>query len=90
MTEATPLDRTFQVVMGQLIATGRAPHYTELATALGCSADEGRDALRALLASGYPGWVYPDTDYIASFAPFSTLPTQYRISVAGQQKWYGQ
>jgi hypothetical protein len=34
-------------------------------------------------------WLHPDTDYIVAFAPSSNLPTQYRITVGGQQKWYG-
>jgi hypothetical protein len=35
--------------------------------------------------------VYPDTDYLASFAPLSPLPTQYRVSVEGQgDGWYAQ
>ena len=29
-------------------------------------------------------------DYIVSFAPFNNLPTQYRITIEGQQKWFGQ
>ena len=37
-----------------------------------------------------PAWLHPDTDYIVSFAPFHNLPTQYRISVDGQQKWFAQ
>jgi hypothetical protein len=39
---------------------------------------------------GIPGWLHPHTDYIASFAPFNNLPTQYRITIEGQQKWFGQ
>jgi len=31
-----------------------------------------------------------DTDFITSFAPFNNLPTQYRITIDGQQKWFGQ
>ena len=27
---------------------------------------------------------------LASSAPFNSLPTQYRISVDGEQKWFGQ
>jgi hypothetical protein len=38
----------------------------------------------------YPGWFQPGTDYIASFAPFNNLPTQYRITIDGQQKWFAQ
>jgi len=39
---------------------------------------------------GLPNWLVPDTDYIASFAPFSNIPTQYLVSVDGQQRWYAQ
>jgi hypothetical protein len=46
--------------------------------------------LRELFASGVPGWLFPGTDIITSFAPFNNLPTQYRITVDGQQKWFGQ
>jgi hypothetical protein len=35
-------------------------------------------------------WLAPGTDLIASFAPFNNQPTQYRITVDGQQKWFGQ
>jgi hypothetical protein len=52
---------------------------------------DGRKALHDLVQLGIPGiWLFPDTDYISSFAPFSSLPTQYRISVDGEQKWFGQ
>ena len=35
-------------------------------------------------------FIRPDTDLVESCAPFSNIPTQYLISVDGQQKWYGQ
>ena len=39
----------------------------------------------------YPiGWLHPETDYIASFPPLNNLPTQYRISVRGEQRWFAQ
>jgi hypothetical protein len=40
--------------------------------------------------SGIPAWLHPQTDYLVSFAPFHSLPTQYRISVDGQQRWFAQ
>ena len=43
-----------------------------------------------LMGRGIPAWLYDDTDYIASFAPFNNVPTQYRITVDGVQKWFGQ
>jgi len=36
------MDRMFQRIMRGLVETGRAPHYAELARALGLSTDEGR------------------------------------------------
>ena len=90
MAEPTLLDRTFQVIMKRMVDTGQAPHYTELASELGLSVEEGRKALHDMFAAGVPGWVYPNTDYIVSFAPFNNLPTQYRITIDGQQKWFGQ
>ena len=57
----------------------------------GVPVEDGRKALHDLISVGIPGiWLFPDTDYIGSFAPFSNLPTQYRITVDGEQKWFGQ
>ena len=90
MTEPTILDQAFHVIMKQMIATGRAPFYTELASEMGVSPEEGRKIQGDLFKAGIAGWLYPDTDHITSFAPFNNLPTQYRLSVDGEQKWFGQ
>ena len=90
MSQPAVLDQAFHVILKQMTASGRAPFYTELATALGVSPEEGRLIQRDLFAAGIAGWLYPDTDHIASFAPFNNLPTQYRITIDGEQKWYGQ
>ena len=90
MNNSTVLDKTFHVIMRRMVETGQAPFYTELAAALGLSVEEGRKILHDLFSSGIPGWLYPRTDLIVSFAPFSNLPTQYRITIDGQQKWFGQ
>jgi hypothetical protein len=90
MTDPSRLDKTFQLIMNRMVETGQAPHYTELAADLGVPPEEGRKALHDLFSSGIPGWVYPNTDYIVSFAPFNNLPTQYRITIDGQQKWFAQ
>jgi hypothetical protein len=90
MTDSAVMDRTFQVIMKRLVETGQAPHYTEIAATLDVPMEEGRRALQDLFAAGVSGWLFPDTDYIASFAPFNHLPTQYRITIDGQQKWFGQ
>jgi hypothetical protein len=85
------MDKTFHVIMKRLVETGQAPHYTEIATELGVSTEEGRKAVHELFSLPmFPGWLYPTTDYITSFPPFNNLPTQYRITVDQQQKWFAQ
>jgi len=91
MPEPSRLDRTYNVIMERMIANGQAPHFTEVAAELGVSPAEGRKALHDLFSSrGFPGWLYPKSDLVVSFAPFNNLPTQHRITVDGVQKWYGQ
>ena len=91
MSSPTLLDKTYSVIIKRLVETGQAPHYTEIAAELGVSVEDARRALHNLMSAGIPGlWLFPDTDYISSFAPFSNLPTQYRISVDGEEKWFGQ
>ena len=91
MSKPDRLDRVYNIVLKRFIATGQAPHYTEIAAEAGIPVEEGRKALHELIDVGIPAmWLYPETDLICSFAPFSNLPTQYRISVDGVQKWFGQ
>ncbi len=90
MTDVAILDRAYHFTMQRFVATGQAPHYTELAAELGSTTEEGKQQLHDLINSGIPAWVHPDTDYIVSFAPFHNLPTQYRISIDGEQKWFAQ
>jgi hypothetical protein len=98
MADLKLLDRVFYLITQHFIATGHAPHYTELAKNLNLSVEESRKLLHELMevscpaypSGTYPGWFHPGTDYIASFAPFNNLPTQYRITIDGQQKWFAQ
>ncbi len=90
MSDPSALDKTFHVIMKRMVETGQAPHYTELAQELGFTMEEGRKALHDLFGAWVPGWLFPNTSLVASFAPFNNLPTQYRITVDGQQKWFGQ
>ena len=90
MSETAMLDKAFQIIMRRMVETGQAPHYTEIAAELGIPVEEGRQMLRELFEAGVPGWLFPHTDLITSFAPFNNLPTQYRITVDGEQKWFGQ
>ena len=90
MSEPSNFDRTFHIIMRRMVETGQAPHYTEIAAEVGVPVEEGRKALHELFAAGVPGWLFPNIDLITSFAPFNNLPTQYRITIDGQQKWFGQ
>jgi hypothetical protein len=90
MSELSQLDKTFSFIMKRMMETGQAPFYTEIAAEFGFSVEEGRKALHDLFGAGIPGWLYPNTNLIASFAPFNNQPTQYRITIDGQQKWFGQ
>jgi hypothetical protein len=90
MTDVAVLDHAYRFTMQRFVATGQAPHYTELAAELGSSMEEGKQHLHDLINSGIPAWVHPDTDYVVSFAPFHNLPTQYRITIDGEQKWFAQ
>jgi hypothetical protein len=88
MTDIALLDRAFYRIMQRFIKTGQAPHHTELAKDLGLGMEEGRQLFHDLMAAGVPGWLHPQTDWIASFPPFNNQPTQYRMTIDGEQKWY--
>ncbi len=84
------LARVYHTIMGGFVRDGRAPHYTDLAFALGVSADHARRLQQDLLALGGPHWAHPGTDLIVGFAPFSNLATPYRVTVDGEQRWYAE
>src|SRR5262247_1604816 len=90
MPDPRLMDQAFQRIMRSLVDTGRAPHYAELARALARPAEEGRQLLHEVMAAYPIGWLHPETDYIASFPPLNGLPTQYRLTVRGEQKWFAQ
>ena len=90
MSELTQLDKTFSFIMKRMVKTGQAPFYTEIAKELGVSVEEGRKALHNVIKLAPFFSVFPNTDYVAVFPPFSNLPTQYRITIDGKQKWFGQ
>ena len=90
MGETVSFDKIHQIIMKRMVDTGQAPHYAEIAKELGVAPEKGRKALHDFFTVWGYGWLYPNTDYIASFAPFNNLPTQYRITIDGQQKWFGQ
>lgn len=85
------LDKTFYYIMETFVERGTAPHYTEIAGRFGVKPEEGKRLLHDLIDTQVmPMWLYPGSDLIVSFAPFNNLPTQYRVTVEGHQKWFGQ
>jgi hypothetical protein len=90
MNNTELMDKTFHFIMKRMVETGQAPHYTEIAAELGLTLEEGCKTMHTLFSKGVFGWLHPKTDLIASFAPFNNIPTQFKISVDGEQKWYGQ
>ena len=90
MAEPEQIQRAYTAIMRHAVETGAAPHYTGLAKTLGVAPDEARELQAEATKHAVGCWISHDTDYVHSFAPFSNLPTQYRVSVEGVQKWYGQ
>ncbi|MEE8406540.1 MAG: hypothetical protein V3S32_05270 [Acidimicrobiia bacterium] len=92
MLDNAMVQTAYTTILEHFVATGRAPHYTELATSVGVDLDDARELQRAAAAAAPAEacWLAHDTDYIESWAPFSNVPTHFLISVDGVQKWYGQ
>jgi hypothetical protein len=90
MADARLVDQAFQLIMRTLVERGHAPHYAELARAMHCPVADGRQLLLDVMAAYPIGWLHPDTDYVASFPPLNNLPTQYRVTVRGEQRWFAQ
>ena len=90
MPKSVQLTKTFHIIIERMISTGLAPNYSEIAAELGVSPSEGQKALRKLFSTlGFPGWFSRKTDDIESFAPFS-ISSNYRLTIEGEQKWFGQ
>jgi len=90
MTATQQLDQTYQFIMETFVKRGNGPHFTEIVKEFSVHPEEGKRFLHELMQTKMPIWLYPNTDLIASFAPFNNLPTQYRITVDGEQKWFAQ
>jgi hypothetical protein len=82
--------RLYHEVMTGYVAHGVAPHYLEVATGLGWEPERARTVLHEVVELGLPLWLHPGTDLVASFAPFSSLPTLYRLSIDGVAHGYAQ
>jgi hypothetical protein len=84
------VQRAYTAVVEYFIKTGRAPHYTELARTLKVLPEEARQLQHNAAESCIGCWFVKDTDYVESWAPFSNVPTQYLVTINGEQKFYGQ
>jgi len=82
--------RLYQRVLIGYVERGVASHYVEIARALGWPTDQARAVLHQVAGMGLAMWLHPGTDLIASCAPFSSLPTLYRISIDGVPHGYAQ
>lgn len=91
-TKPDAIKLTYQAVLGHFIEHGRAPHYSELARLLDVPLDKARELQRETAGAGPVAgcWMAHDTDHIESWAPFSNVPTHFRISVDDQHRWFGQ
>jgi hypothetical protein len=90
MAEPKLQAQMYHAILVSFVQTGRAPHYAELARSLDLRPEDSRRILHEIVDMRLPNWLVPDTDDIASFAPFSNVPNNYRISVDGEQRWYAQ
>ena len=90
MVEASTVQQAYTTILKNLMRTGRAPHYTELAEMMGLGVDEARDAQREAAQAGVGCWLVAGTDYVESWAPFHNVPTHHRLTIEGEQKWHGQ
>lgn len=82
--------RLYQRVLIGYVENGVAPHYVEIARTLGWPTHQARAVLHQVVEMGLSMWLHPGTDLIASCAPFSSLPTLYRISIDGVPHGYAQ
>jgi hypothetical protein len=90
MEETAQVQQAYTAVVEHFVKAGRAPHYTELAATLGLRPDEARELQRKAAGASIACWFVKETDYAESWAPFSNVPTQYLVTIKGDQKWYGQ
>ena len=88
MADLSMLDKAFHDIMQSFIETGRAPHYAELAAALGVTVEEGRQLLHDLEATGYSFFLHPETDQIVLFVCLITCLTNTAFpSMGGKNGW---
>ena len=68
MSSPDMLGKVYGIILKRMVATGQAPHYTEIAAEAGVTVEEGRKALHDLIDAKIPAmWLYPETDYYLQF-----------------------
>lgn len=87
--DVAELDNAYSTIMDAIVQTAHAPHFAELAGMLGVTPDRSKAIMHALCGTT-PGWMHPETDWLASFPPFNVQPTQYRITIDDKHGWFGQ
>ncbi len=90
MEETVLVQLAYTAVLEHFVKTGRAPHFTELAETLHLRPEEARLIQHKAAESALACWFVKDTDYVESWAPFSNVPTNYLVTIRGEQKWFGQ
>ena len=91
MSKSSDLNKTFHIIMERMVSTGQAPDYKEIAAEMCVTPAEGQKTVRRLFSTtGFPGWFHPNNDAIMSFAPFNIAPNNHRLTIDGEQKWFGQ
>lgn len=84
------VQRAYSTIFGYFVDHGRAPHYTALARLLDVDVEEARRLQREAVELGVGAWFVAGTDLIESFAPFYNVPSNAKVSVDGEQKWFAQ
>jgi len=92
LSSTDSIKSAYTEILRHFLEHGRAPHYSELARSLELSIDDARELQRDTAEAGPVDgcWLTHDSDYIESWAPFSNVPTHFRISVDGIDRWFGQ
>ena len=89
-TERVPSAKAslYLAIMKRFVSNGSAPHYAELAVDLGVRPGAARALLHEVTAMALPNWLHPETDLIASFAPFA-VSRAWRLVGFSLAKRYG-
>jgi hypothetical protein len=74
MNEPSQVDKTFNIIMKKMVDTGQAPHYTEIASEMNVSMEEGRKALHVLFHLEFPPGCIQIPSTFARFLRSITFP----------------